>query len=282
MQDARPSATAQRVASRRAAHQLLDNPKVFDDPLALVIIGREAADRLRFDLGKQRGRIATVMRAFVAVRSRFAEDELARAVARGASQYVLLGAGLDTFAYRNPYPPVRVFEVDHPATQAWKQRKLAAAGIAIPLTVSYAPVDFEKQTLAEGLARAGFDASRISFFGWLGVTPYLTDDAFAATVSFIASMPRGSGVVFDYAIPRSSLSWLRRLAFDVLARRVAALGEPFKLFFDPHVLGERLCCAGFRQITDLGTDEINARYFANRRDNLRVGGRMGRLLSAEV
>jgi methyltransferase (TIGR00027 family) len=284
MIEARPSITAQRVAIRRAAHQILDAPKVFDDPLAMVIIGPQAAGQLKSETGKHQTRIARALRAFMAVRSRFAEDELALAIERGAKQYVILGAGLDTFAYRNPYNPqaLRVFEVDHPATQAWKHRKLEAAGIQIPPNVTYAPVDFEQQSLTDGLQRAGFRPEQVTFFSWLGVTPYLTDEAFTATTRLIASMPPGSGVVFDYAIPRSSLSWFRRLAFDALARRVASVGEPFRLFFHPPLLAARLKNLGFSIVVDLDPGEINARYFSNRGDLLRLTGGMAHLLSAQV
>src|SRR4051812_31165306 len=133
MQDAQPSRTAMRVAMRRAAHQLFDVPPVLNDPLALAIVGEEAAAQLRAERGMHHGRIASTVRAFMAVRSRLAEDELARAVSRGVTQYVILGAGLDTFAYRNPHrPALRVFEVDFAATQTWKRRKLATAAIPIP------------------------------------------------------------------------------------------------------------------------------------------------------
>src|ERR1700728_4612774 len=128
MQEGKFSRTAYRVAVRRAAHQLLDHPKVLDDPLALRIIGRKAAQELRSQ-PKERHLFARASRAFMVVRSRYAEDELARAVSQGVSQYVVLGAGLDTFAYRNPHPGLRVFEIDHPATQAWKRGQLQAAAI---------------------------------------------------------------------------------------------------------------------------------------------------------
>jgi methyltransferase (TIGR00027 family) len=282
MRDARPSATAQRVALRRAVHQILDDPKVFDDPLAERIIGSEAAEFLKSEARQHQTRASRSLRAFIAVRSRFAEDELARAVGQGANQYVVLGAGLDTFAYRNPYGErgLRVFEVDHPATQAWKHGKLAAAGIAIPPSVVYAPVDFEEQTLADGLERAGFQSEHVAFFSWLGVTPYLTEEAFLATIRFIASMPAGSGVVFAYAVPRSSLSWRGKLAFDALSRRVAAAGEPFRLFFDPGALSERLRSLGFSAVADLAPETINSRYFEHRTDKLRVGA--GHLMSAWI
>jgi methyltransferase (TIGR00027 family) len=284
MREARPSVTALRVAIRRAAHQILDDPKVFDDPLAERIIGAEAAETLKAEVQEHQTRAARSLRAFMAVRSRFAEDELARAVERGASQYVVLGAGLDTFAYRNPYigRGLRVFEVDYPATQAWKHRKLVEAGIPIPPSVTYAPVDFEKQTLTDGLERAGFQCGQITFFSWLGVTPYLTEEAFLATIGFIASMPAGSGVAFDYTVPRSSLSLLEKLAFDALSRRVAAGGEPFRLFFDPEDLAERLRRSGCASVTDLDSERINSQYFEHRADNLRVGGGLAHLMSAWI
>jgi methyltransferase (TIGR00027 family) len=284
MQEARPSRTAMRVAMRRATHQLFDHPKVLDDPVALPIIGPEAAAKLEAERNRHKSRVARNLRAFLVARSRFAEDELARAIVRGVRQYVILGAGLDTFAYRNPYEDsaLRVFEVDYPATQEWKRQRLATAGIAIPPSVTYAPVDFERQTLAEGLKLAGFDASKAAFFSWLGVTMYLTEDAVMATFGFIASIPPGGGVAFDYAVPRSSLNWVGRLALDALAFRVAAAGEPFRTFFDPSGLAERLQRIGFRGVEDLAAGEINARYFKDRADQLRVTSSLGHLMGAEV
>ena len=284
MQDARPSLTAMRVAIRRAAHQLLDRPRVLDDPLAIPIIGRDAALKVSAAPRAHQGRVSRSIRAFMAARSRLAEDELARAISRGTVQYVVLGAGLDTFAYRSPYPEsvLRVFEVDHPATQAWKREKLAAAAIPIPSSVTLAPVDFERQTLADGLALARFDRHQPTFFSWLGVTMYLTEAAIASTFGFIALTPPGGGVVFDYAVPRSSLGWMGRLAHDAMSRRVAAAGEPFRTFFNSRELRVRLGHIGFRSIEDLGPDELNARYFTDRADGLRVRGNLGRLIRAEV
>src|SRR5262249_28355367 len=171
----------------------------------------------------------------IAARSRYAEDELALAVERGVRQYVILGAGLDTFAYRNPYPEgaLRVFEVDYPATQAWKRALLEEVGIPLPVDLTFAPVDFEKRTLADGLRDAGFDPGLGAFFSWLGVTMYLTPEGLMTTFRLIASSPVGSEVVFDYAISPSLMSPAQRVIFDEMARRVAAAGEPWKTFFDP-------------------------------------------------
>jgi methyltransferase (TIGR00027 family) len=284
MIEARPSRTALRVAMRRAAHQLFDNPKVLDDPIAMPIIGPKAAEKLKTESPDAFGKFGLGIRALMVARSRYAEEALARSIARGATQYVILGAGLDTFAYRNPYAEsaLRVFEVDFPATQEWKRRNLKEAQIAIPSSVTYAPVDFERQTLSEGLRLAGFDVAKPTFFSWLGVTMYLTDDAITSTFGLIASTPPGGGVAFDYAIPVESLSLLGRLALRAMMRRVAAAGEPFRTFFDPSALKTRLLGLGFHGIEDLGAEEINARYFAGRSDKLRVVGRLGRLMSAEI
>ena len=243
--DSSHSRTAWRVATRRAAHQILDVPPVFPDPLALKIVGGDTGPETSPDL-----------RLFLAVRSRFAEDELAKAVARGAPQYVVLGAGLDTFAYRNPYPNLEVFEVDHPATQAWKRERLAEAEIPIPDSMHFAPVDFERQTLGS----AGLRTDQVTFFSWLGVVPYLTREAFESTMRFIAGMPRGSAVVFDYSIPRSLMGPLARMAFDRMAARVAAAGEPFQLSLDPAELAQYLDGLGFNHREDLDQAAINARY----------------------
>lgn len=284
MHEAKPSRTAMRVAMRRAAHQLRDRPLVLDDPIALRIIGSEAEEALRNAAHKERRIYARVARTIMAVRSRFAEDELARSLGRGVHQYVLLGAGLDTFAYRDPHPTgtLRVFEVDHPATQAWKQGKLAKADIRIPDSVTYAAVDFERQTLAEGLSAAGFDPSVPTFFTWLGVTMYLTAEAIDSTLDFVASMPKGSGIVFDYGVPRRSLNIVERFFRRRVERKVAKVGEPFITYFDPQEIAEQMRRHGFRNILDLGRAELNARYFNDREDGLRMEGNGTRLLSAEV
>jgi methyltransferase (TIGR00027 family) len=281
MQEGKFSRTAQRVAIRRAAHQLLDEPKVLDDPLALRIIGSEAAAALRSD-PKEHHAFSRAFRAFMAARSRFAEDELARAVADRVTQYVVLGAGLDTFAYRNPHPGLRVFEIDHPATQAWKREQLQSAGILIPPSLTFVPVDFEHQTLANALARSGLNTNAPAFFSWLGVTPYLTREACMTTLHVIAKMPAGSGVVFDFAIDPALLNAGQRQALDALSARVARYGEPFQLFFDPAKLQDELKTLGFHRTEFLQGAQINARYFKDRSDGLCVRGGLGHLMGAWV
>jgi methyltransferase (TIGR00027 family) len=284
MKENRPSATAQRVAMQRAAHQILDDPKVFDDPVALLIIGKESASALQADPRQfEATRLSPYLRAFVTARSRYAEDELALGVRRGVRQYVILGAGLDTFAFRNPHPEgaLLVFEVDNPTTQTWKRARLEEVGITLPGDLTFVPVDFETQTLVGGLRAKGYDPSKCTFFSWLGVTEYLTPNAVVATLRFIASAPAGSGVVFDYMISPSLLTPAQRARFDALARRVASAGEPWKTFFDPEVLARDLRAMGFGYIEDKGPKEINARYFKKRKDGLRVGS-LSHLMNARV
>jgi methyltransferase (TIGR00027 family) len=257
---------------RRAAHQLLDTPRVLEDPLALRILGPETAADIQNNLDRENNRLARAMRAFMAVRSRYAEDGLAQAVERGVSQYVLLGAGLDTFGYRNPFEGrVRVFEVDHPATQAWKRAQIEAAGILIPPSLTYTPVNFERQTIMDGLVASGFNPAAPAFFAWLGVTMYLARETVMATFAMIAALPKGSGVVFDYGIEPSMLGFVERMVVAEFSRRVAAIGEPWTTFFVPSALDADLRAAGFADVEDLAPEDINARYFKDRADGLAVG-----------
>jgi methyltransferase (TIGR00027 family) len=279
MEEASPSRTALRVALRRAAHQLYDaQPLVFDDPIAIPILGREYLPEVHRTATKLHKPFSVSLRAFLVARSRYAEDSLAHAVANGVTQYVLLGAGLDTFGHRNPYPHLRVFEVDHPATQQWKRALLEADGLPAPANLTYVPVDFERQLLSDRLHSSGFNPLDPTLFAWLGVVPYLTLEAFRSTIHFIAAQPPGTGVVFDYSQPRSALPFLEKLAHDSLASRVKLAGEPFQLFFTPAEIASEL--TAFRNLEDLGSAEINARYFTGRTDNLKVLGSAGRLLSA--
>ena len=278
MEAARPSRTALRVALRRAAHQLYDSPIVFHDPIAVPILGTEYLPEVHRTATKLHKPFSVALRAFLIARSRYAEDTLARTVTNGVTQYVLLGTGLDTFAYRNPYSNLHVYEVDHPATQAWKRDLLDQSNISIPPNLTYAPVDFEQQSLPTQLLATGFNPTTPTLFAWLGVVPYLTLPAFRSTLNFIATQPTGTGLVLDYGQPRRVLPFFEQLAHDSLASRVALAGEPFQLFFTPQEIATEL--SAFSTIEDLGTHEINERYFANRSDKLAVRGNAGRLLSA--
>lgn len=261
------SMTARAVASRRAAHQILDHaPLVLNDPIAVPILGSEFfADPIRHSNPRSRA-----FRAWMVGRSRFVEDHLALAVASGVSQYVILGAGLDTFAYRNPFAALRVFEVDFPSTQEFKRTRLAAATITEPENLTFVPLDFEHQALPATLAEAGFDASMPAFFSWLGVIPYLTLEAFRASIHWIAALPAKSGIALDYSLAAEELSPRMQAARKSLAQRVAAAGEPFQLFFRSEQMQNELNSAGFHHIEQVDSTELNRRYFSERADGLAV------------
>ena len=258
MQTGQPSRTALGAAIYRAAHQTLEGGRIFSDPLARTVLGPEADALISaFSADPAQGQ----MRVFMAARSRFAEDSLARAVARGVRQVVILGAGLDTFSLRNPHAPLglRVFEVDHPATQAWKRDRLKEANLAIPATLTFAPVDFTSQDLAHELTAAGFQADQPAFFCWLGVVPYLRREAISAILQFIASLP-GAEVVFDYSEPLANYSPERRVNVEALAALTASVGEPWLSHFDPAELARDLRQHGFDELEDLGRGDIAVRY----------------------
>ncbi len=266
METGQPSRTALAAATHRAAHQVLEEGRIFHDPLAVRILGQDA-ETIATEAVEHPSRRR--MRIFIAVRTRFAEDALAAAVERGVRQLVVLGAGLDTYAYRSPYGDrLRIFEVDHPATQSWKRGRLAEAGIPLAAWLTFAPVDFERESLAEGLAAAGFDPEQPTFFTWLGVVPYLSEEATWSTLRFIAGLPKGAHVVFDYSDPPESLSPEVRAAHDRRAERVAALGEAWVNYFEAATLHPRLYALGFKEIEDLGPPQIAARYFPNRAGSL--------------
>jgi methyltransferase (TIGR00027 family) len=258
MRAGQPSQTARGAAAYRAIHQTLDGAAIFRDPHALKILDdetRASLDQIATDPSQR------PMCLFIAARSRFSEDALAASVARGVTQIVVLGAGLDTFSLRNPFAGrgVRVFEVDYPSTQAWKRARLAEAGLTAPDSLTFAPVDFELQSLAEGLENAGFDRDRPAFFQWLGVVPYLTREAISSTLDFIAGI-EGSAVAFDYTEPFENHTPERRANLIATGERAAARGEPWLSFFDPPELSAFLCDKGFGDIEDVGFVELVSRY----------------------
>jgi methyltransferase (TIGR00027 family) len=260
MQSGRPSRTALAAARHRAAHQVIEQGRIFSDPLAMQILGEDPETVVReAEEDPPRRRI----RMFVAVRTRFAEDTLSKAVGRGVRQLVILGAGLDTYAYRSPFGDrLRIFEADHPATQAWKRQRLADAAIPLPNWLTFVPVDFEHETLAESLSSAGLDPKQQTFFTLLGVIPYLTEPAVWSTLSYIASLHSGSHVVFDYSNPPSSYSIGMRIAYNRRASRVARLGETFVSHFETEKLHVKLRALGYVYIEDLGPLQIAKRFYA--------------------
>jgi methyltransferase (TIGR00027 family) len=279
MREGQPSRTANRVAVERAAHQTLDSPLVLADPLAVQIISREDARQLREHPERHGGLVSRLTRSMVVVRSRIAEDEIAAAAAQGVGQYVVLGAGFDTFAYRHALPGLTVFEVDHPATQLVKRERLADAGLAIPATCVMVSIDFDTQSLAARLADSGFDRTKPAVFAWLGVVMYLERADVLDTLRFIASVQAPTAAVFDYALPPDALSWMTQAFYRRALARLSASGEPWRSFFQPEPLGEELRSLGFTHVEDLGPRDIEARYLGNRHDGLR-GGSVGRIAIA--
>lgn len=261
------------AAVQRAAHQLLERPLIFEDPLALPILGLERVRWIAANLDRLRSPWAASLRASLVVRSRLAEDMLADAMAAGTRQMVILGAGLDTFGCRNPHPRLRVFEVDHPATQRWKQERLAAQGIAVPRSLTFVAVDFESQSLETRLGTAGLRADAPVFFSWLGVTMYLSREAIAGTLRYMAGRcAPGSAIVFDYLPAAATLPAAARRSRDLLAARVAAAGEPWISEFEPAELAALLRALGFRTVRDLDADALQARYFGGRSDGFTLSG----------
>lgn len=271
MEEGRPSTTATIAAMIRAAHLLWDDaPKIFQDPLALGLSGVESPDALQATLrARQR---EPYNYAGVLVRQRYAEDALATAITRGVGQYVILGAGLDSFAYRRPdlATRLRVFEVDHPATQQWKRARLEALSVDLPSHLTFIPLDFEQHTLAAALPAGGHRPELPTFFSWLGVTHYLTDEAVFTTLRYVASLAPGSEIVFQYFLPETLFDDENRRLLALWKERRASVGEPVLSQFEPATLATRMQECGFTQIWDVGPEELDARYFAGRTDGLRA------------
>ena len=272
--DGEPSRTALRVATLRGAHQLLDEPLLLEDPVALPILGPELEAQVREDPYQYNDVFLRALRASVVLRSRIVEDALANGYAAGIRQYVVLGAGLDTFAYRNPHANLRVFEVDHPSTQTWKQRSLEAAKIALPDSLTFVATDFERGTLLKALAASGFDTTRPACFSWLGVTMYLTEAAVMETLTLIASLPRESSVTFDFRLRRDLMDPFEQAVAPIVEQHVAALGEPWVSSFDPAALSDSIRALGFRRAEAHDPQELNRRHLYRRKDGLRANLRL--------
>ena len=282
MQSGQPSTTAERAALLRAAHQLFDQPRVLEDPIVMRLLAPERTAELSANPQAFERPALRNLRASIALRSRYAEDSLAEAVRRGVRQYVILGAGLDSFAYRNPFPAdLRVYEVDHPATQAWKRARLQAAGIEEPEPLRFIPFDFERQPLLEALTAGGLDLHAPAFVSWLGVTVYLTREAVLGTLKALRSLAPGSEVVFSYLISSELMNERAQAAVSAIAARAAGSGEPWLTHFDPAELSGALTDLGFVQIEDFGGEQAVERYFRDRSDGLHPGG-SGHLMRARV
>jgi methyltransferase (TIGR00027 family) len=258
MKSNEPSRTALMMARQRAAHQVLDHGSILYDPFAMKILREDEKDVLQF---ANKHPLASIGRMFTAARSRIAEDALSRAVEGGVRQIVILGAGLDTFALRNPHgaQQIRIYEVDHPATQAWKLQRLAEAQIALPPWLILVPVDFERDDVGEKLVAAGFQQNSPAFFTWLGVVPYLTQDAIGRTLDYMSSI-QNSEVVFDYMEPPEAFSEELRQIEKARAEQLEIMGERSDTRFEPAGMAAILRLHGFSEIEDINFQQIASRF----------------------
>jgi len=272
---AEPSRTAMTAAAARAAHLIVDHePVIFADTLAGPLLGDQAEELISYHRLNGSHLVLAGARCQVTCRSRHTEDSLAAAVGRGVRQYVVLGAGLDSFAYRSPLAgEVATFEVDHPATQEWKRAQLAAAAIAVPDAVAFVPLDFERlgaASLIERLAASGFERARPALVSWLGVTMYLTCDAIGAVLGVIGSggFAPGTELIFDYMLPAG----LRDEAGDSYVEQVAPFaasnGEPWLTFLTPQEVAAMLTKLGFSGVRDVGQRDIGEPQMWRRSDAL--------------
>ncbi len=266
MQDQISSRTALATAYLRAAHQILDpEPLVLHDPVALILLGPGAEKRIRDAVDRYLAPEAKALRSHVVLRSRYAEDRLESSIERGVSQYIIVGAGFDTFALRQPAwaARLRIIEVDHPATQHLKRTRISDAGIPVPGNVVFAGINFEKESLEEGLIRNGVRSDETTFFSWLGVTMYLTEPAVDSTLKCMAKYPGGSEAVITFRQQPSAQS----SASSPIADFVSEAGEPFVSYFTPENFKGKLLEAGFGKVEFL-TPALSAQYFHGGEDSL--------------
>ena len=272
------SRTALATAYLRAAHQLLDaRPLILDDPVAVRLLGNGAEQRIRDGVERYQTPEALALRSHVVLRSRFAEDRLSAAVRRGVVQYVIVGAGFDTFALRQPQwaKSLKVIEVDHLSSQDAKRSRIAEAGMQIPANVHFADIDFERESLRDGLLRNGVSTIEPTLFSWLGVTMYLSEAAIDATLGSMATFPAGSEAVITFLQPPSRDSRASRPEPSRLAHLVAESGEPFVSYFGEAAFREKLLAAGFSSVEFLTPETAYSRYFQGRRTNLPPPKRTG-------
>ncbi|MBF5043340.1 class I SAM-dependent methyltransferase [Aggregicoccus sp. 17bor-14] len=275
-----PDNTALRTALWRALHVLADPPPhVFEDTVGLALAAPEEGWQQRPDMGA----FTRPFRASIVARARFVEDLVEAQVARGVAQYVLLGAGLDTFAQRRPElgARLRVFEVDAPGTQAWKRRQLVERGLAVPSFLRFVPVDFERGESWRGqLAMAGFDAAQPAVVASTGVSMYLTREAIVATLRDAAALAPGSTLVMSFMLPLERAEPALRPGIEAAARGARASGTPWLSFFEPEQLLALAREAGFRDVAHVSADALTERYFAGRTDGLRLPSHSEELLVA--
>jgi methyltransferase (TIGR00027 family) len=267
MTDGEPSFTAFTAAAARAAHLIVDDePVIFADTVARAMLGERAEEFIGYHRAHGTHPVLSAARAQVTCRSRYTEESLGRAIRRGIGQYVILGAGLDSFAHRRGTAAdrVRVFEIDHPATQEWKRRVLP-----VPENVVFVPADLAADSLGDLLRLAGFDFASAAFVSWLGVTMYLDAGAIGQTLSEIGGFAPGTEIVVDYMLPEE----LRDAAGSYYAGQIgqvsAERGEPWLSFFGPQDMAGLLRRHGFEPVRDVRQREMIPAAAWQRPDSLR-------------
>jgi methyltransferase (TIGR00027 family) len=269
--DERPSHTALTAAAARAAHLIVDNdPAIFVDSMACTLLGDRADELIGFHRAHGTHPVLSGARAEVTCRSRYTEDRLAHGLDRGVAQYVILGAGLDSFAYRSDLADqVRVFEVDHPATQRWKRRRLRTAQIVSPSSVTFVPLDFETDSLADRLIQSGFDPARPALVSWLGVAMYLTRAAIGETLAVIGAFAPGTELVADYMLPVSMRDAAGNAYVELVAPVAAQGGEPWLTFLTPGDMSALLEQHGFGSVEHVSQRDSAGAAMWDRTDSLR-------------
>jgi methyltransferase (TIGR00027 family) len=270
--EALPSQTALTAAAARAAHLIVDHePVIFADELAAALLGEQADEFISYHRAHSTHPVLSCARAQVLCRSRFTEDHLAACVRAGLTQYVILGAGLDSFAYRTE-SAIRVFEVDHPVTQQWKRGQLASAGIPVPDSVSFVAMDFERDQLAGRLRQAGFDPSRPALVSWLGVTMYLTGAAISQTLAEISGFAPGTQLVTDYILPAALRDDTGNAYASLVAPVAAERGEPWLTFLAPDDMSALLEAHGFSAVEHVRQRDSIPPALWDRTDSLHPAG----------
>lgn len=278
-----PSRTMLRSAIRRAAHQLFDDPLILNDPIVVGLVPEASESAIRDSLDEPGAPEAKLFRCMFAMRSRFAEDRLAQAAVRGVRQYVMVGAGLDTFPWRQPdfAKTMQIFAADHPASLAWTQGRLRQHGLSKPSNLTYVPADLEERRLGEQLTACGFERQAASFCSVLGVMQYLDRETIDALFAFAATLAKGSELVFSFAPPDDQSDGEDRDAFISFGRRPSALGEPWKSRLHPTDLATQLTDFGFSDIFHLTPELARERYFADQPE-IREPPRWDHLIAAII
>lgn len=284
MDGGQPSRTAIGAALLRAAHLVCDGePKIFLDPWAAALSGTYEVGAIQTALAAMEAEAAAVVgpahaafvvgavRTAVLVRSHYTEEAVMAAVARGLTQYVILGAGLDSFAYRRreALGRLRVFEVDHPSTQAWKRARLQALGITLPPQLTFLPLDMERQSLMTVLEAGEYHREEPAVFSCLGVSQYVPVAAVQTLLEQVALAAPGSLVLCGYLVPETRLTPPHQLVLTFLRQLTAARAEPILTVFTPEDMAARLTALGFVDVHDYGADHGFGQYTAARTDGLR-------------